>query len=91
MKPSFFEYIDSIVPDKNQILWDETNKSIIYRVYATPEDHNYVQFGFRMSKEIVVNLNDWQTKVYRIDGFSPMDEPLPFELTLSDGFVSAFF
>lgn len=87
---SFFKYIDSLIPDKKQILWNESNNDIDYKVYVTPEDHRYVQFGFRMSKEITVDYKNWKTKVYRIDSFFPLDEPLPFEMPLNEGFVSAF-
>lgn len=88
---SFFEYVDSIIPDKRQVLWSETNTAIDYKVYAAPENHCYVQFGFRMSKAIAIDFRGWKTKVYRIDSFFPMDEPLPFEMKLNEGFVSAFF
>ncbi len=88
---SFFEYIDGIICDKKQILWSETNNDIDYKVYASPEDHRYVQFGFRMSKGIAVDYKGWKTTVYRIDSFFPMDEPLPFEMPLKEGYVSAFF
>ncbi len=81
---SVFELVREKAISKEQIEQEDSENEVRFRVYPTQRNcyPGRVLFGFRMSKAIPVESEKYNTSVYRIDGFSPVDEPLPFEIKL---------
>lgn len=80
---SFFDMVTTKASFKSQIEWTEgSNNDVVYRVYSDPSDQNHAYFGFRMTNALPISSGKWKSNAYRIIGYSPVDEPLPFEIAL---------
>lgn len=77
---SFFNFIEDLNKNTSfdNIRIETTIKedSIDYFVYSDAPKCEFVYFGFEMSSPIKVLYHDWNTEVYKIYKYYPLDEPL---------------